>query len=55
MSSFSALAEYPDRVRSLFKQHELSEVCVLLVCRWFGVDFPLKELTVDMNEMNATF
>jgi len=25
VSSFSALAEYPDRVRSLFKQHELSE------------------------------
>ena len=40
VSSFSALAEYPDRVRSLFKQHELSEVCVLVVCRWFGADFP---------------
>lgn len=25
VSSFSALAEYPDRVRSLFKQHELTE------------------------------
>ena len=34
VSSFSALAEYPDRVRSLFKQHELTEAAAAGILQW---------------------